>query len=155
MFIKAAYAQCPVCVVTVGGGLLLAKKLGVDYLLASLWISGLNTAIAFWFVTFIKKPQILKSGLLWSIILVISTWVYLLMTKQTLIKGNTIFHLDKTILGLILGWGIWLTGIAVDKLLRKKNKGKVFFYYQKVIIPLFLLSCVTGLCALLIKNVRI
>ena len=45
------YAQCPVCIVTVGGGLLIAKKLGIDDLLTALWISGLNTAISFWFVS--------------------------------------------------------------------------------------------------------
>ncbi len=29
-FVKAAYAQCPVCIITVGGGMLLAQKLGID-----------------------------------------------------------------------------------------------------------------------------
>ena len=28
--IKAVYAQCPVCIVTVGGGMLLAQKLGIE-----------------------------------------------------------------------------------------------------------------------------
>jgi len=49
------YAQCPVCVITVGGGLILAKKLGIDDLLVSIWLSGFNTAIAFWIASGIKK----------------------------------------------------------------------------------------------------
>ena len=53
-FITPAYAQCPVCIITVGGGMLLAKKLGVDDLLVSIWISALNTAIAFWLAPKLK-----------------------------------------------------------------------------------------------------
>ena len=30
MLIPIIHAQCPVCIVTVGGGLFIAKKLGVD-----------------------------------------------------------------------------------------------------------------------------
>lgn len=155
MFIKAAYAQCPVCVVTVGGGLLLAKKLGVDDLLASLWISGLNTAIAYWIASLIKKPKLLKNGFLWSVALVLSTWAYLIVSKQALLKGNTIFSIDKALFGLIIGWLVWLAGIMVDQLLRKKNNGRVLFYYQKVIIPVLFLILATSVSAVLIKNVRV
>jgi len=57
---KPVYASCPVCVITVGGGLLIAKKLGIDDLLVSIWLSGLNSAMAFWI--FKKHPY------LWSLI---------------------------------------------------------------------------------------
>ena len=48
MLIKEAYASCPVCIVTVGGGLFIAEKLGIDSLLISIWISALNSAFVFW-----------------------------------------------------------------------------------------------------------
>lgn len=48
-------AQCPVCIVTVGGGMFLADRLGIDDFLVSLWISGLNVAISFWLATKIKN----------------------------------------------------------------------------------------------------
>ena len=149
------YAQCPVCIVTVGGGLLIAKKLGIDNLLTALWISGLNTAISFWFVTFIKKPKILKNPLLWTVIMFISTLVYFVTTKQMLHKNNTFLHVDKVLVGLVTGMVMWLIGIGIDKLIRKYNHGKVLFYYQKVIIPLFLLLATTGLFTILIKTIRI
>ena len=47
-------AQCPVCIITVGGGMLIAKKLGIDDFLISIWISALNTAIAFWLAPKLK-----------------------------------------------------------------------------------------------------
>lgn len=155
MFIPIANAQCPVCIVTVGGGLLIAKKLGLDSLLTALWISGLNVAISFWFVSFIKKPKFLKSPLLWTLIMFVSTYIYLASTKQMYHKNDTFMHVDKVLVGLIAGTLVWLLGIGVDKLIRKYNNGKVLFFYQKVIVPLTLLVVTSGIFSLLIKNIRI
>ena len=58
---KAAFANCPVCIVTVGGGLFIAQRLGIDDLLITLWISAFNTALAFFMADKIKKPDILKN----------------------------------------------------------------------------------------------
>lgn len=155
MFIPTVYAQCPVCIVTVGGGLLIAKKLGLDSLLTALWISGLNVAISFWFVSFIKKPKFLKNPLLWTVIMFVSTYAYLASTKQMYHKNDTFMHVDKVLVGLIAGTLVWLLGIGIDKLIRKYNKGKVLFFYQKVIVPLALLIVTSGIFSLLIKNIRI
>jgi len=46
ILIKPVFATCPVCVITVGGGLWLAKRLGVDDLIAAIWIGSLTTAFA-------------------------------------------------------------------------------------------------------------
>jgi hypothetical protein len=154
MLIPTVYAQCPVCVLTVGGGLLIAKKLGVDDLLAALWISGLNTAISFWFVTYIKKPVFLKNPFIWTVIMFVSTWLYFFTSKQMYHKGNTFLGVDKVLVGLVLGVVVWLLGIGLDKLSRKLNGGKILFFYQKVIIPLFTLIMTTGIFAVLIKNIR-
>ncbi len=149
------YAQCPVCIITVGGGLFIAKKLGIDDLLTALWISGLNTAISFWFVSFIKKPKFLKNPLIWTAIMFASTLFYFASTKQMFHKNNTFLHIDKVLVGLVVGMLVWLLGIILDKLIRKHNNGKVLFFYQKVIVPLAILLATTGLFAVLIKNIRI
>jgi len=155
MFIPTVNAQCPVCIITVGGGLFIAKKLGVDDLLTALWISGLNVAISFWFVSFIKKPKLLKNPLLWTAIMFASTYLYLATTNQMYHKNNTFMHIDKVLVGLIVGTLVWLLGIGIDRLIRKYNNGKVLFFYQKVIVPLFLLLATSGLFSVLIKNIRI
>lgn len=154
MFISSVYAQCPVCVVTVGGGLLIAKKLGIDNLLTALWISGLNTAISFWFVTFVKKPKILKNPFVWTLLMFGGTVAYLYGTKQMLHGGGTFMGIDKVLVGLSVGTVVWLLGIGIDKLIRKFNKGKVLFFYQKVIVPLTFLTLVSFLFSVLIKNIR-
>ena len=147
---KPAYAQCPVCVVTVGGGLFLAKKLGIDDLLVSIWLSSLNTAIAFWMVTKIKK-KILNNGYLWSLIFFAFTLIYVIYTKQVGHIRNTFLGIDKILFGLTFGLFISVGAILSNKFLRSKNKGKVFFPYQKVIIPFIILIVATFVFYLLIR----
>lgn len=141
-FIKPVYAQCPVCVVTVGGGLFIAKKFGIDDLLVAIWISGLNTVIAFWMGKLIKK-KILNNPLLWSLFLYISTLLYFYFSHQLGVKGNVFLGIDKVILGMTIGMLIVFLAVFIDKLIRYKNGGKVMVYYQKVIIPVVLLILVT------------
>ena len=155
MFIPTVYAQCPVCIVTVGGGLLIAKKLGIDNLITAIWISGLNVAISFWFVSFVKNPKLFKNPFIWTAILFLSTYWYLAATKQMYHKNDTFMHIDKVLVGLVVGTMVWLMGIGLDKFMRTYNKGKVFFPYQKVVVPLFLLITSSVIFSVLIKNIRI
>jgi hypothetical protein len=56
------------------------------------------------------------------------------------IKGNTFWGVDKILLGTLIGSFVFLLGVWLDGWLRNKNNGKVFIYYQKVIVPVFLLT---------------
>jgi hypothetical protein len=142
--VKAAYAQCPVCIVTVGGGMIIAKKLGVDDFLVSLWISGLNTAIAFWLASKIKN-RILSSPIIFSLLIFSLTLFYFIFTNQTGSSVNRILGLDKIIFGQSLGLLIWFLGIFIDRYSRKLNGGKILFPYQKVIFPIGVLLIFTFL----------
>ena len=153
MFALPVYAQCPVCVVTVGGGLFIAKTLGIDDLLVSIWLSSLNTALAFWFAS-VMKNKLLKNGLGWTISFFILTIGSLLITKQIGHPFNTFLGIDKIIVGLTVGFIVSLKAIWIDRFLRKKNHGKVLFYYQKVIIPFLLLLITTGIFKYLITIYR-
>ena len=148
--VKAAYAQCPVCIVTVGGGMILAKKLGIDDFLVSLWISGLNTAISFWLATKIKN-RFFGNPVILSILMLAATLSYFIFTDQTGSVGNQIFGLDKIIFGQSLGLLIWLLGIFIDRKSRVLNGGKILFPYQKVVFPISILIILTILFKLLFK----
>ena len=148
--IKAAYAQCPVCIVTVGGGMFLAKKLGVDDFLVSLWISGLNTAISFWLAPKIKN-KILKNPIIFSLLMLGLTLFYFIYSDQTGSPDNKIMGLDKLIFGQILGLLIMFLGIFIDRYSRKLNNGKILFPYQKVVFPVGSLIIFTLLFKLIFK----
>jgi len=141
-FAQPVYASCPVCVITVGGGLLIAKKLGIDDLLVSIWISGLNTALAFWIVSFTKN-KLFKNAYILSSIFYLLTIIYLWYSKQLFHKGNTFRGVDKVLFGMTVGLVIFFLAMITDKILRKKKNGKVLFYYQKVVIPIIYLLVVT------------
>lgn len=153
MFALPVYAQCPVCVVTVGGGLFIAKKLGIDDLLVTIWLSSLNTAIAFWFASFMKN-KLLKNGIGWTVAFYILTVGTLFYTKQIGHKYNTLFGIDKIVFGMTIGFVISLGAIFIDKIVRKKNNGKVLFYYQKVIIPLATLILTTLFFMFIMKFIK-
>lgn len=148
--VKTVYAQCPVCIVTIGGGMFLAKKLGIDDFLVSLWISGLNTAISFWLAPKIKN-KILNNPIIFSLLMLGLTLFYFIYTNQTGTSTNKILGLDKIIFGQILGLLIMFLGIFIDRYTRKLNGGKILFPYQKVIFPVGFLIIFTLLFKLIFK----
>lgn len=147
-FATPVVAQCPVCIVTVGGGMFLAKRLGIDDFLVSLWISGLNTAISFWLAPKIKN-RFFGSPLVLSFIMYSLTLSYFIFTQQTSSPANKILGLDKIIFGQTLGLFIWFLGIFVDRYTRKLNHGKILFPYQKVVFPVGILLVSTILFKLI------
>jgi len=149
LFVKPVYANCPVCILTVGGGLIIAKKLGIDDLLVSIWISGLNTAVAFWAASIIKK-KILNNPILWSLVFFTMTLLYLNYTNQLGHAKNKFLGLDKVFLGMTVGLLTFWAAAFIDRLIRYKNKGKALFNYQKVIIPFVYLLLITVLFKFLI-----
>lgn len=139
-----AIAQCPVCIVTVGGGMFLADRLGIDDFLVSLWISGLNVAISFWLAPKIKN-RFFGSPIIFSFLMYGLTLSYFIFTNQTGSASNQILGLDKIIFGQTLGLFIWFLGIFIDRYTRKLNSGKILFPYQKVIFPVGILIILTVL----------
>lgn len=142
IFTSPVFAQCPICIVTVGGGMLLAKKLGVDDFLVSIWISALNTIISFWLAPKLKI-KFFKNPYIFSLILFAFTLFYFQFTDQIGFKSNRLLGIDKIIFGQTLGLIVTFFAVFLEKFTRSKNNGKVLFYYQKVIIPVSLLLIVT------------
>jgi len=142
-------AQCPVCVVTVGGGMLIAQKLGVDDLLASIWISALNVAISFWLASVIKQ-KFLKNGYLLTAITLLLTLIYFKVTDQIGAPNNQLFGIDKIIFGQVVGTITMITGNNFYQFVKAKL-GHAPFPYAKVVFPLFIVLFVTILFKLIFK----
>jgi len=135
-------AQCPVCIVTVGGGMLIAKKLGIDDFLVSIWISALNTAISFWLAPKLKL-KLLKNPWLLSSIMLGLTLAYFQFTDQIGSGGNQLLSLDKIILGQIIGLLAMFIGNFIYGFTKSKNGNKTLFPYAKVVFPVGLVLLVT------------
>jgi len=137
----SAYAVCPVCVVAVGAGVGLCRWLGVDDMISGLWIGALLLAIIIWCLNWMKKKNI-SFKFSWLVVAAIFYLVAILPLYQFNIMGhplNKFWGIDKLLLGIILGSVIFLISVLFNNFLKNKNEGKVYFPYQKVVIPLLLL----------------
>lgn len=154
IFASSVQAVCPVCTIAIGGGVLLSRYLGVDDLIIGVWVGGLVLSLGLWTASYIKK--IFFKGQKWilsAILWVITIW----SLERAGFVGHPIskiFGFDKLLFGMVLGTLAFMFGFGLDFLLRKFNKkepGKVFFPYQKVIIPVTLLIIMTLLSLIILK----
>ena len=146
-------AVCPVCTIAVGAGLGISRWLGIDDIIASLWIGGLAMSSGLWLANWIKRKE-------WKIphkefLSVVFFYVLLIPTLYLLnVAGNptnTLWGMDKIILGIIIGSTVFWLSTATDKFLRSLNNEQVFIYYQKVILPMLFLSIISLIFYLIIN----
>jgi hypothetical protein len=57
--------------------------------------------------------------------------------------SNTKWGIDKILLGIILGTFALVLALFTNGFLKKKNGGKVFFPFQKVVIPIVFLLIIS------------
>ena len=150
LFFTTVQAQCPVCVVTVGGGMLLAQKLGIDDFLASLWLSALTTSIAYWLATkatlkFFQNPYFV------SLLLYLTVLIYFKITDQIGTPSNTLLGIDNLVFGTTVGLLTMFFANWFYPYIKAKNGNKTPFPYAKVAIPLVSLLLVTSFFKLTFK----
>jgi hypothetical protein len=130
--------MCPVCTVTVIAGLGLSRLLGIDDLITSIWIGGFILSFSFITIDWINKkwPKLLIEKYTYPIIVL----MYLLVLIPLKLNGsigiaaNTLWGIDKILLGTIVGSVVFMIGIMADKFQRIRFK-KIFFPFQKVVFP--------------------
>jgi hypothetical protein len=139
---QQAHAVCPICTVAVGAGLGLSRVLGIDDSITGLWIGGLILSSGLWMADFIRKkgwkvkyPEIVSVVLMFLFVI-----PSLYLSKMIGLPGNNMLGIDKIIFGSTIGFIVFWLGVLADKWLRTKNNGKVYIYFQKVILPVLMLS---------------
>ena len=138
LFPFVSRAVCPVCTVAIAGGVGLSRWLGIDDVISGIWIGGLIVSLSLWFISWLEKRHIrfkLRSFLSFVLLYLIT----ILPLYQLKIIGpscSRIWGYDKMLVGIFFGSIGLGTGVLLEKFLKTRNKGKVYFYYQKVIIPI-------------------
>ncbi|MCX6721768.1 MAG: hypothetical protein NTY04_01055 [Candidatus Staskawiczbacteria bacterium] len=148
-----ASAICPLCVVAIGAGLGLSEWLGVDDVVSSIWIGAILVAMILWTIAEMRKKN-------WSFVfdtVIISLAYYLLTFIPLYYSGilghplNKIWGIDKIVFGTIIGTVVSLAGHWLNIHLKNKNNGKVFFPYQKVVVPVVILLIISIIFFILLK----
>lgn len=139
--IPIAQSVCPLCTIAVGAGLGISRYFGIDDLITSIWIGGLLISTSFWMIdwfekkkiNFVFRDQIIV--LLFYLLVIIPLYISKTIGSPT----NRFFGVDKILFGMLIGTIAFLSSVYFDSYLRRLNKNKVIFPYQKVIIPLMFL----------------
>lgn len=142
IFAVPAKAVCPICTVAVVGGLGISRWLGIDDSIMGIWIGGLILSSGFWMADFINKkgwkipyPELLSILVMVLFVIPPLYWAHIMGAA-----GNTLWGIDKILLGTMIGTILFYAGVRLDRWLRTTNDGKVYIYYQRVIAPVGLLT---------------
>jgi hypothetical protein len=134
--------MCPICTVTVIAGLGLSRLLGIDDLITSLWIGAFILSFSFITIDWIKKkwPKLNLNYYYYPtfVLMYLLVLIPLKLNHSIGIVRNTLWGVDKIILGTVVGSIVFLIGAWADKYQRRKFK-KIFFPFQKVVFPVFCL----------------
>jgi hypothetical protein len=167
---NTAKAVCPVCTVAVIAGLGVSRELGVDDIVSSIWIGGLILSASFWTIDWIEKSKFrdkiykhvcrFKCGMtenqalkFWTILVMYAlVFVPLFFTHTIGIARNTLWGIDKIVLGTAVGSIMFLIGMWVDKVIRKVRSGKQLFIFQKVVFPVVTLIITSLVFYFITKN---
>ncbi len=149
---NTTYAVCPVCTFTIAGGLGISRWLGIDDTIPSLWIGGLVLSMGFWLSDWLKGKNFnIRYGDFLSVsFLYLLTLSILCLTNVLFLPGNTLWGQDKILIGMFFGSIGFYSATLIDKYIRKTNDNQVLFYYQKVILPVSLLSVLSLIFYLII-----
>lgn len=138
MFLPTAIlAVCPVCTVAVACGVGLSRWLGIDDLISGVWIGGLIISTIILFMSWLEKKKIKFRWLNFIFppflyLLIITPLYFLEIMGHPL---NKFWGVDKLLMGIIGGSLFFLIGFRLNNFLKRKNKNKAFFPFQKVILP--------------------
>ena len=131
-------AVCPVCIIAVGAGVGILRAYGVDDLISGLWVGALLLSISLWTIDYMQRKK-------WTfkffkpivhILYFVLTILFLYLYKIVGHPDNSLFGMDKLVMGTAIGVVIMILAVMSDVALRKQNDGRVVVYYQKVLIPL-------------------
>ena len=142
IFPGQAHAVCPVCTVAVAAGLGISRWIGIDDSVTGIWIGGLILSSGLWLADRIGKKgwKIPHKKIMSVVLFYLFVIPPLYWAKMVGLASNTLWGVDKVILGTVVGSILFIVGVGLDKWLRTTNEGKVYIYYQKVIAPIFLLT---------------
>lgn len=146
-------AVCPVCTIAVGAGVGLAQWLGIDDTVTGLWIGALIVSLTLWTTNWLKTKNIsfrlinLAVGVVY--VLIVGVPLY----YQNIIGHpyNTLWGIDKLVLGGIIGAVTFYLTAKWYLKLKEKNNGRAHFPFQKIVMSLVALALLSVIFYFLTK----
>jgi hypothetical protein len=146
-----ARAVCPICTIAVGAGVGLCRYLGIDDTISGTWIGGLIISLIAWTIDWLNKKNIrflfrkILTTIFYYAIIIIPLYKMNIMGHPQ----NKLWGMDKLLAGIIVGSVVFILSVLFNDFLKKKNQGKVYFPFQRVIIPILFLIIASYIMSLI------
>lgn len=129
-----------ICALGSASASLITKYLGISDLIFGIWIGALNLIFTIATIDYLNKKKIKFLFRKPLIFLIYSLSVLLPLYYFNVVDiSNKILGIDKIIWGFSIGNIALGCGYLLNDFLVRKNNGKVYFKFQKSIIPLSIL----------------
>jgi len=142
LFVEKVSAVCPVCTLAVGAGVGLSRWLGIDDSVTGLWIGGLIVSMITWTESWLDKKNIRFKGRIffttlayYAVIIIPLYYSGIIGHPQNALFYFRSFKIDKLLFGIVAGSIAFLSGASWYFYLKEKNKGRAYFPFQKVVMP--------------------
>lgn len=139
-----AHAICPVCTIAVGVGVGISRKYGVDDTISGLWVGGLLVSVTIWTINYFNSKKINFWGRNFFTAIFYYAITLVPMYQKNIISQKlfgdhfqTLWGIDRLLLGIIFGSFFFLIGATSYNILKKKNNNHAYFPFQKVVMPTF------------------
>ncbi len=134
---KAFAPICVICTAAVSAGVGLTRWLGVDDSITGLWIGALMVSVSLLTINWLTKKNIKFLGrqpliFIAYYAMIIGPLYYYDIVGHPL---NKLWGIDKLVLGIIIGTIGFIASVIFNEYLKKTNGGKVYFPFQKVVVP--------------------
>jgi len=147
----------PICAIAIVGGLGLSKLLGINDITLGFWIGALILSVSIQFNKFLIKKGKAFPLSFWVVFLL--TWALSFLpiwNKLGWGESSCFYGLPRIMAGSFLGMLILFFSDWLDNIILKKfHQNKVYFPYQKVIIPLIALIIISAIFELWICKIFI
>ncbi len=157
MAMPSVLAVCPICTVFVAAGTGVLRAWGIDDSVTGLWYGGLIVSSTVWLIDWMTRRHI-RFPFRGPIIAVAMYGLFVLPLYPYGIiglAGNTLFGIDRFMLGIVLGSLVFLLAMSADSWMRRHtHEAKALFAYQTVVIPVVFLLVVSFILHYAIKILR-
>lgn len=150
---KKTEAVCAMCTVATCAGIGLSRWIGIDDLITGLWIGGFLASIVVIIANYLDKKEIIFKSRDQLIVFGSYSMVIggLYGTKLIGSPTNTFCCIDKLLLGIAIGSIVLILSNASYNITKKRNNNKVYFPYQRVVIPISVLLIASIIFSFILK----
>ncbi|MDD3434312.1 MAG: hypothetical protein PHD96_00020 [Candidatus Pacebacteria bacterium] len=133
----------PLCTFGIVGGLSLSKLLGINDLTLGIWVGALILSASLLFFRFLSQKKVKVFGGFATILGLFYILSFAPLYKYLIWQSPKICGMPRVILGSLVGMFILFFSDWVNHKIIAKHNNKVYFYYQKAIVPLLALVLVS------------